>query len=233
MEDCQTEAESPLGDHINQNVVTYVRLVELIVTNNSENKDLLTKELIVQFICKELKILEEDLSSEVLDNLKKDVNSFYYKFQRANKKKCYHTDRLLLEQWCLSGAIKVNFDKKITSNKFKRSRSLGAKSKKTTQKTFSEKSKRSQYLEAAKVRNSFEPEAIYLAAELNQTKEGKKDNRFVLKKINSKTGLTAAKAKEAICDSGKKEPEQLTPKEGLAFLLNHNLTKRQYQAIRC
>ena len=117
MDDCQTEAEPPLGDHINRNVVTYVRLVELILRNNSEKKELLTKDKIVQFICKEFKISEEDLSSEALSNLKKDVNTFYYKFQRENKKKCYHTDRLLTEQWCLCGVIEVNSDKKVASNK--------------------------------------------------------------------------------------------------------------------
>jgi hypothetical protein len=227
MEDCQIQAETPLGAFVNQNVVTYVRIVEFILKNNSKNKEVLSKDLIVQFICKELKLYQENLSDIALGNLKKNVNSFYYKFQRENKKKCYHTDRLLNEQWCLSGLIEVDLDPKPSSEQFKHSR-LERKSKKN----FSEKSKRSQYLDAAKVRNSFEPEAIYLAAELNQSKAGKKDTRFVLKKINSKTGLTAAKAKEAICDSTKKT-EEITPKEGLAFLLNQNLTKRQYQAIRC
>ena len=60
---------------------------------------------------------------------------------------------------------------------------------------FLEKSIRSQYLEAQKLRESCDPGVINLAAGQNLTKAGKKDARFVLEKVSSATGLTAIKAR--------------------------------------
>jgi hypothetical protein len=61
---------------------------------------------------------------------------------------------------------------------------------------------------------------------------GKKDARFVFNKVNSSTGLTAAKIRKSI-ETKKITPlTKLTPLEGLAFLLNQNLTKAQYKAMR-
>lgn len=99
-------------------------------------------------------------------------------------------------------------------------------------KTFSEKSTRGQYLEAQQMRKNHEVGAINLAASLSLKKEGKQDARFVFQKINSSTGLTAAKARAAISKGKSKDLAKITPFQGLAFLLNHNLTRSQYNAIR-
>jgi hypothetical protein len=46
---------------------------------------------------------------------------------------------------------------------------------------------------------------------------GKKDASFVLRKIDPKTGLTAAKARAAIVKPPEKEMTKIAPEEGLAF----------------
>ena len=69
---------------------------------------------------------------------------------------------------------------------------------KRTPKPFAEKSKRAQYAAAKQVRESYEAPAILLAAAQTQSLAGKKDASFVMRKIGSKTGLTAAKARAAI-----------------------------------
>ena len=77
--------------------------------------------------------------------------------------------------------------------------------RKSEKKTFLEKSIRGQFLDAKKVRDNFDPEAIQLAAGQNLTKSGKKDARFVFQKVGSATGLTAAKARSAISKNKDKE----------------------------
>jgi hypothetical protein len=100
-----------------------------------------------------------------------------------------------------------------------------------TLKPFEEKSKRAQYSEAKKVRDSFESPAIVLAAAQSLSQAGNKDASFVIKKVVSKTGLTAAKARAAITTPLEDNKVKISPEEGLAFLLNQNMTRSQYQAI--
>jgi hypothetical protein len=61
---------------------------------------------------------------------------------------------------------------------------------------------------------------------------GKKDASFVMRKIDSKTGLTAAKARAAMVKPPKQEMTKIAPEEGLAFLLNNNFSRGQYEAVR-
>jgi hypothetical protein len=60
---------------------------------------------------------------------------------------------------------------------------------------------------------------------------GKKDESFVMIKVESKTGLTAAKARAAIAKSAEKEMTQMAPEVCLAFLLNNNFSRAQNEAV--
>jgi hypothetical protein len=51
-----------------------------------------------------------------------------------------------------------------------------------------------------------------------------------MRKIGSKTGLTAAKARAAIVKPPKKKITKIAPGEGLALLLNNNFSRGQYKA---
>ena len=53
-----------------------------------------------------------------------------------------------------------------------------------------------------------------------------------MRKIGSKTGLTAAKARAAIVKPPEKEMTKIAPEEGLAFLLNNNFSRGQYKAVQ-
>jgi translation initiation factor 2B subunit (eIF-2B alpha/beta/delta family) len=75
---------------------------------------------------------------------------------------------------------------------------LPAERAKRMTKPFEEKSKRAQYAAAKQVRDTHEAPAILLAAAQSQSLAGKKDASFVMRKIGSKTGLTAAKARSSI-----------------------------------
>ena len=78
-------------------------------------------------------------------------------------------------------------------------------------------SNRAQYAAAKQVRHTHEAPAILLAAAQSQSLAGKKDASFVLRKIDPKTGLTAAKARAAIVKPPEKEMTKIAPEEGLAF----------------
>jgi hypothetical protein len=96
---------------------------------------------------------------------------------------------------------------------------------------FGEKSKRSQFRATQKLRASFEPEVIFQAAAQNLSQAGQKDARFVTEKVNSSTGLTAAKARAAITAKDNSRPSKISPVEALSFILQHNLTKATYEAM--
>ncbi len=53
-----------------------------------------------------------------------------------------------------------------------------------------------------------------------------------MRKIGSKTGLTAAKARAAIVKPLEKEMTKVAPEEGLAFFLNNNFSRGQYKAVQ-
>ena len=94
-------------------------------------------------------------------------------------------------------------------------------------KPFEEKSKRAQYAAAKQIWDTHEAPAIILAAAQSQSLATKKDASFVMRKVGSKTGLTAAKAKPAA-----KEMIKIAPEKGLAFLLNNNFSRAQYEAVQ-
>ena len=104
--------------------------------------------------------------------------------------------------------------------------------RRTEKKPFQNKSIRGQYLEAQKVREKFEPGAIHLAARQNLSKAGQNDARFVFQKVGSASGLTAATARAAISTKEPKGLIKIAPACALGFLLNQDLTRAQYQAIR-
>ncbi len=52
-----------------------------------------------------------------------------------------------------------------------------------------------------------------------------------MRKIGSKTGLTAAKARASIVRPPEKEVIKIAPEEGLAFLLHNNFSREQYKAV--
>ena len=215
------------SSHSTMKTLSYQKLVEFSIEHSGQT----TIDLLIQFSCDQFKINQKHLSEISFKILKEKISKFFYRFQNRNKERSFHTERLLTEDWCRKGQIE--FYPQI--KKFQKLSTIGnTKDDLATEeeKPFSEKSKRAQYLDAAKVRKSFDPDAIYLAAEQTQSSCGKKDARFVLKKIKSKSGLTAAKARAAISSSAKTSTEKITPIEGLAFLLNQNLTKAQYEAIR-
>ena len=64
------------------------------------------------------------------------------------------------------------------------------------------------------------------------TIEGKKDARFVFQKVGSSRVLTAAIAREAISTKDEKKMPKMTAACALGFLLNQNLTRAQYNAVR-
>ena len=99
-------------------------------------------------------------------------------------------------------------------------------------KNFNDMSSRGKFLTAQRLREGYDPEAIELAVGQTLAKAGKKDARFIFKKINSTTGLTAAKVRKSMEESEKIPITKMTAEEGLGFLLRQNLTKAQYQAIR-
>jgi hypothetical protein len=53
----------------------------------------------------------------------------------------------------------------------------------------------------------------------------------MMRKIGSKTGLTAAKARASIVRPPEKEVIKIAPEEGLAFLLHNNFSREQYKAV--
>ena len=95
-----------------------------------------------------------------------------------------------------------------------------------------EKSKRAQYTDAQKVRDSFESQAIVLAAAQSKKLAGNKDAGFVIQRVASKTGLTAAKAKAAIINEAGEKPTKVKPVQALAFMLNNNFTRAQYESVQ-
>jgi hypothetical protein len=102
---------------------------------------------------------------------------------------------------------------------------------KKTQKPISEKSKCAKYATAKQVRDTYEATAILLAAAQSQSLAGKKDDSFVMIKVGSKNGLTAAKARAAIVKPAEKEMNKIEPEVCLAFLLNNNFSRAQNEAV--
>ncbi len=53
-----------------------------------------------------------------------------------------------------------------------------------------------------------------------------------MRKIGSKTGLTAAKARAEFAKPGEKEMTNIAPEVCLAFLLNNNFSRGQYDGAQ-
>jgi hypothetical protein len=182
---------------------------------------------VLQFIIETLKLSIEDIDDAALTKLKTAVHPFVQNLIRRYRANSKHIKRLVLEDTItkdlpdsLKNAIKFVL---TTRSPYVR---------KTQKKAFGDKSIRGQYLEAKKLRDTFEPGAIHLAAGQNLTKTGKKDARFVFVKASSETGFTAAKAREAICNKDQKAITKITSSCALGFLLNQNLTRSQYNGVR-
>jgi hypothetical protein len=101
-----------------------------------------------------------------------------------------------------------------------------------TPKPFTEKSKWAQYAATKQVRDTYEAPAILLAATQTQSLAGKKDDSFVMIKVGSKNVVTAAKAGAAIVKPAEKEMNKIEPEVCLAFLLNNNFSRGQYDGAQ-
>ena len=180
---------------------------------------------VLNYILEKLSI--GDVSDSALKELKRSVRTFVANIISLYRAGSNHMDRLVKDKSMvkdLPDSLKAKLKSAFNSR--------ASYSRKVQKKPFEDKSIRGQYLEAQKLRESSEPGVIHLAASQNLTKAGKKDARFVFQKVGSSTGLTAAKAREAICTRDPKEVIKITPACALGFLLNQNLTRAQYQAIR-
>ena len=182
---------------------------------------------VLHFILQRLSISIDEVNLKPLNGLKKSVKTFVSNLITKYKAHSKHIERLVQEESMVKGlpeSLKTSIESLITTR--------APYSRTTQKKAFTDKSIRGQYLEAKKLRETFEPDTIHLAASQNLTKEGKKDARFVFQKVGSSSGLTAAKAKEAISSRDPKELKKITPACALGFLLNQNFTRAQYNAIR-
>jgi len=92
---------------------------------------------------------------------------------------------------------------------------------------FEKQSKRSQQYASAKVRESHPPGAINLAAAQQPTDLG-----LLVRRSNSIRGITVKKALAAIKNPNPQKICMKTPSEALAYLLNNNLTKDQYNSMK-
>ena len=182
---------------------------------------------VLHFILEQQKLSIQEIKGSTMTDLRTSVRNFVNNLIILYKASSKHFSRLIK----LKILEKDLPDSLITSLKSAVS-TRAQYVRKIQKKAFLEKSIRSQYLEAQKLRESCDPGVINLAAGQNLTKAGKKDARFVLEKVSSATGLTAIKARAAISRSKAKEAQKITPGCALGFLLNQNLTRVQYQAIR-
>jgi hypothetical protein len=179
------------------------------------------------FILEKHNILIKDINKAAAKNFKTAVHTFVQYLIKIYKASNRHIDKLVKEP-SIQKDLPNSLIKSIESLQTARAPYV----RKTEKKLFLEKSTRGQYLEAQKLRENVEPEVIHLAAKQNLTKTGKKDARFVLEKSSSETGLTAAKAREAITSKVPLKLDKMTSACALGFLLNQNLTRAQYDAIR-
>ena len=182
------------------------------------------KEFIHQCVCKQFSIPKSELDELCATDLELSISSFA--IQLVKKYRSYNRmfSRLLRDNWC-TGILC------LPSSVVSLIVSHSALVPTSTPKSFSEKSKRSQYRETKKLRDSFEPETIFKAAAQNLSQAGRKDAQFVIKKVNSATGLTAAKARAAITSQHDWRPTKINSLEALAFIVDHNLTKVTYEAM--
>ena len=182
---------------------------------------------VLDFILEKHELLLEEINQDATFHLQTSIRTFVNNIIKRYKATSKHFERLVSEDYVqldLPASLKNSIKQAIATR--------APYVRKSEKKTFLEKSIRGQFLDAKKVRDNFDPEAIQLAAGQNLTKSGKKDARFVFQKVGSATGLTAAKARSAISKNKDKEIIKITPACALGFLLNQNLTRAQYQAIR-
>ena len=184
------------------------------------------------FICQQIGAKTNEVSKEGLALLGVRISKFLFTMRSKKAAKSRHFEKVMVEKWADKNmTLPRNIFHPIKLKKDK-SKQIGKEPifKKKT-KTFKNLSTRGKFLNAQKLREGFEPQAIELAVSQTLTKAGKKDARFIFKKINSSTGLTAAKVRKSMEESVKVTIAKMTPEEGLGFLLRQNLSKAQYQAI--
>lgn len=182
---------------------------------------------VLHHLLEKLEVTIEEIGELAYKNLKASVRglvNFLIKRYKANSK---HIERLVKEEFIqkdLPDSLRSSLNAVLTTR--------ASYNRRTEKKLFQNKSIRGQYLEAQKVREKFEPGAIHLAARQNLSKAGQNDARFVFQKVGSASGLTAATARAAISTKEPKELIKIAPACALGFLLNQDLTRAQYQAIR-
>ena len=182
---------------------------------------------VLQFVLHKLNFPPEEISELALNSLRGSVRIFVNFLIRRYKAHSKHIERLFAEV-----TMGKSLPESLRDSLAMVMATRAPYNRNPEKKAFVDKSLRGQYLEAQKLRNSFEPGAINLAASQNLTKAGKKDARFVFQKVGSTSGLTAATARKAISTKKSKELIKITPACALGFLLNQDLTRAQFQAIR-
>ena len=182
---------------------------------------------VFHFILEKHELVHEEINQAASKNLQTAVHIFVQFLIKKYKAHSKHIDRLVQEDTIkkdIPNSLKTSLQSIITTR--------APYSRTNKKKAYHDKSVRSQYLEAQKLRENFEPGVIHLAAGQNLSKAGKKDARFVFQKASSETGLTASKAREAISTKDPPKIVKITSACALGFLLNQNLTRAQYNAIR-
>ena len=214
--------------------IPYKILLECIFNSNLKLASPLLQEILCSFICQNIEVEQKNLPKTALKLLGLKVKKFLSTIRGKKGSRSRHIERVHEEPWAKGILLlpKDTFLSHLRSQKKKPKPLTGGKSEKKKVKNFNTLSTRGKFLTAKRLREGYDPEAIELAAGQTLTKAGKKDARFVFKKINSSTGLTAARVRKSIEESEKIPLTKMTAEEGLGFLLRQNLTKAQYQAIR-
>ena len=213
--------------------IPYELLIEFIESSNFSKKSTALKDHLCSFICRQQNTDYTKLSNQHRQVVFQKVKKFLSTFNQKLTPNSRHIEKVLgsKDDWV---SRKMLLDQNLflkTDNPRPSAVEKKEKSKHKQSQTSNTK-RRSKFRAAKELRKKFTPEVIHLAAGQTLSQAGRKNTRFVFQKINSTTGLTAAKIRKSIEDKGSLGVTQITSAEGLAFLLFQNLTKAQYNAIR-
>ena len=214
--------------------IPYKNLLDFISSTNLGISSPLLHGLLCSFICQHTGVEHTNLQKNSQKLLGVRIKKFLTTIRGKKGSRSRHIERVLEDPWT-KGKLLIPLETFHSSQQSEKKKLKDPTKKvnlKKKIKTFNTLSSRGKFLTAQRLRDGYDPEAIELAVTQTLTKAGKKDARFIFKKINSSTGLTAAKVRKSMEESEKISISKMTAEEGLGFLLRQNLTKAQYQAIR-
>ena len=232
------QINNPSGDNLSVNWIPYKTLIKFISGSSPRlTKFHLSSPLleanVCNFVCQKVGKAFDDLPTVTKKALKQKSRRFLLSFQTKYELYCRHLDNLVKSDWASGNFQFPNKLPKVKTTQVQASsQTQDSQHAKQKRKKFKELSTRGQFLIAKGLREVYDPDALQFAASQTLKQTGKKDARFVFNKVNSATGLTAAKIRKTLESKNTVPVTKLTPSEGLAFLLNQNLTKAQYLALR-